>query len=174
MKGVGFRTRPRDLPGEAVAEADPADLDRRQRRCRDPARGADRRLLVHQPAQHAGDDRAADGSVQARARRVRPAVPGRSADAAGGLRREDARRGDPSRTALPRGEIQGLSRLGPGQGDARGRRFRSRLRRVAGRPLPAGLARGSRRSAQSAQPPARGQSHRRLDPLAGHAEQPRA
>ena len=39
-EGLAFRARRRELHGQAVAEADPADLDRRQRRCRDPPRRA--------------------------------------------------------------------------------------------------------------------------------------
>ncbi len=63
-----------------------------------------------------------------RARRVQAAVSGGSADAARSLCRTDPRRGDPPGPALPRREIQSLSRLGAGQGDAQRRRFRPRFR----------------------------------------------
>ena len=62
MKGSDFELLHATCPG-TIAETNPADLDRRQCRCRDPARGPDRGLLVYQPAQHTGDDRAADGVV---------------------------------------------------------------------------------------------------------------
>src|SRR5580692_11530653 len=120
-EGIELRARSRDLYGETVAEANTADLDWRQCRCCDPSRGAYWRLLVYQPAQHAGDDRAADGSVQAFARGIRQAVSGGSANATRGLRGKDPRGGDPPGTALPGRKIQSLSFLGPGQGDARGR-----------------------------------------------------
>ena len=132
-EGLAFRARQRELHGQTAAEADPADLDRRQRRCRDPPRRAHGRLLVHQPAQHDDDDRAPDGCLQARARRIRQAVPERGADAPRGVRRADPRRGDPPGPALSRRKIQGLSRLGPGQGHAERRRFRPRIRRIAWR-----------------------------------------
>ena len=103
MKGTDFELDHATCSGQAAAKTNAADLDRRQCRCRDPARGAARRLLVHQPAQHAGDDRAADGSVQARARRIRPAVSRRSADAARGFRRDrPAPRRSASRSRISR------------------------------------------------------------------------
>ena len=57
-----------------------------------------RRLLVHQPAQHAGDDRAADGPLQARARRVGQAVPAPRCRCAA---RCSSRRPAPRRSASP-------------------------------------------------------------------------
>ena len=80
-------------------------------------------------------------------------------------------RGDPPGAALSRREIQGLSRLGAGQGHAGRRRFRPRLRRIAGGPLPAGLAGRGRRADDPPEPPPRRQPHRRLGALARHAEQ---
>ena len=117
-EGVVFRAGQRELHRAAGAEADAAGLDRRQHRCRHPSRRAHGRCVVRQPAQQAGDDRAADGGLQARARRLRQAVPGRIPDGARGVRRALARRGDRAGAAVAGGEIQGVSRLGPGQGDA--------------------------------------------------------
>ena len=62
-EGFGFRTRPRDLSREAAAETNPSPIwigangDVAIRRA-----ARDRRLLVYQPAQHTGNDRAADGA----------------------------------------------------------------------------------------------------------------
>ena len=65
--------------------------------------------------------------VQARARRLRQAFPGRVPDGARGVHRAFAGRGDRAGAAVARGEIQGVSRLGPGQGDAVLGSLRSRL-----------------------------------------------
>ena len=110
--GVVLRAGERELHRAAGAEADAAGVDRRQHRCRHPTRGAHGGCVVRQSAQQAGDDRATDGGVQARARRMRQAVPRRVPDGARGVHRALARRGDRARAAVARSEVQGVSRRG--------------------------------------------------------------
>ena len=83
------------------------------------------------PARHAA---AADGHLPEGARRraspSRPSCPSSRSSTS----RPTASR--PSRVpALPRGEVQGLRVLGPGQGAARGRQLRPRVRGAGARPL---------------------------------------
>ena len=91
--------------------------------------------------------------LPAGARRVRQAVSGGIPGAARGLRRPIAGRGHPALRAVPGRQVPGLSPVGAGQGDARGRQQpRRRLRRADPRPLPARVARRGGRADAGAQP----------------------
>ncbi len=98
MKGSHFELDRANCTVKPLQKPTPPDLDRRQCRCRDPPRRAAWRLLVHQPAQHAVDDRAPDGPLQARARRVRQS---RSRANCRCAARSLSRRPAPRRSAAP-------------------------------------------------------------------------
>ena len=112
----------RQLHRHAGAEADAAGVDRRQRQCRHPPRGAHGRRLVHQPAQQDRHHRANRWrSTSARwmpaASRSRTSCRWRARSSSPRTRAEAIRLARPSLEA----KYKAYKRLGPGQGDARRR-----------------------------------------------------
>ena len=138
LQGATMALRPLQRPHPPIWVA--ANNDRAVERAAELGRH-----LEHQPARHAGDDRAPDGAVPGGAGAAGQAVPGRAPDDARDLRGREPRGGAAAGPPEPGAEVQGVRGLGPAAGAPERRRHDPGVRRPGARPVHHRRPRGVRR-----------------------------